>query len=68
MKIITVILFITFLSCTLSSEPDSDDFYKRLGIPRDATVKDIRKAFKNLALTMHPDKNKVCCKDFCFPH
>lgn len=34
------------------------DYYNLLNIPRDATVQEIRKAFKNLALKMHPDKNK----------
>nr|CAB3238821.1 dnaJ homolog subfamily C member 10 [Phallusia mammillata] len=33
------------------------DFYEVLGITKDATNKEIRKAFKKLALTMHPDKN-----------
>lgn len=28
-----------------------------MGIAKDATVKDIRKAYKKLALTMHPDKS-----------
>lgn len=37
----------------------SEDFYELLGIERDADAKDIRRAFKRLALTMHPDKNQV---------
>ncbi|XP_030832384.1 dnaJ homolog subfamily C member 10 [Strongylocentrotus purpuratus] len=36
----------------------SEDFYELLGIERDADAKDIRRAFKRLALTMHPDKNQ----------
>ena len=39
-----------------------DDFYQLLGIARSADSKDIRKAFKKLALIMHPDKN-VCIVD-----
>ncbi|RDD38578.1 DnaJ-like protein subfamily C member 10 [Trichoplax sp. H2] len=35
-----------------------DDFYQLLGIARSADNKDIRRAFKKLALIMHPDKNK----------
>ncbi|XP_074550800.1 dnaJ homolog subfamily C member 10 [Halichoeres trimaculatus] len=33
------------------------DFYKLLGVNREATTREIRQAFKKLALTMHPDKN-----------
>ncbi|XP_071487696.1 dnaJ homolog subfamily C member 10-like [Diadema antillarum] len=42
------------LFCLASSE----DFYELLGIDRDADAKDIRRAFKKLALTKHPDKNQ----------
>ncbi|OWF49324.1 DnaJ-like subfamily C member 10 [Mizuhopecten yessoensis] len=35
----------------------AEDFYKLLDIPRSATTKEIRKAFKKLAVTKHPDKN-----------
>uniref|UniRef100_H2YBN2 DnaJ homolog subfamily C member 10 n=1 Tax=Ciona savignyi TaxID=51511 RepID=H2YBN2_CIOSA len=35
----------------------AEDYYEVLGISKDASLKEIRKAFKKLALTMHPDKN-----------
>ncbi len=38
----------------------ADDYYEMLGVKRDASVREIRKAFKKLAITMHPDKNQVC--------
>ncbi|XP_020784724.2 dnaJ homolog subfamily C member 10 [Boleophthalmus pectinirostris] len=33
------------------------DFYALLGVSRGASTREIRRAFKQLALTMHPDKN-----------
>ena len=34
------------------------DFYERLGVPRDADERAIKKAFRKLSLTHHPDKVK----------
>ena len=37
---------------------NNSEYYEKLGVEKSATSKDIRKAFKKLALTMHPDKSK----------
>jgi DnaJ-class molecular chaperone len=36
-----------------------EDFYQMLGIDRNADDRTIRRAFKKLAITKHPDKNMV---------
>ena len=44
-------------ACLGSNEPSSDeDFYSLLGINRDATKDDIKRAYKRQSLQMHPDK------------
>ncbi|XP_022905915.2 dnaJ homolog subfamily C member 10-like [Onthophagus taurus] len=54
-NLITIVLVLSFL-ITLSL--GAEDYYKLLGVSRDASDKDIRKAFKSLALKLHPDKNQ----------
>ncbi|XP_059482884.1 dnaJ homolog subfamily C member 10-like [Neocloeon triangulifer] len=36
----------------------NEDYYELLGVNKDADNREIRKAFKKLAVSMHPDKNK----------
>lgn len=35
------------------------DYYEVLGIPKNATEQDIKKAFRSLAMKYHPDRNKA---------
>jgi len=55
MKIgVIVLAFLLFLEFSLCDR----DFYKMLGLPRNANPQDIKKAYRKLSLKYHPDKNK----------
>ncbi|EFP87555.2 uncharacterized protein PGTG_13926 [Puccinia graminis f. sp. tritici CRL 75-36-700-3] len=40
----------------VKANPDPKGYYKALGLAKDASVTDIKKAFRTLSLTHHPDK------------
>ena len=54
MNIVRKIIFIFLITFAICGE----DYYKLLGVPRNADKKDIKRAFKKLSLKYHPDKNK----------
>lgn len=55
----TALLLLLLATVNIIVAATSDEFYTLLDIDRSATTKDIRKAFKKVALKMHPDKNTV---------
>ncbi|XP_053733003.1 dnaJ homolog subfamily C member 10 [Synchiropus splendidus] len=53
----TAIPLLLLFTLVLVLAEGGQDYYKLLGVGREATTREIRQAFKKLALTMHPDKN-----------
>ena len=45
-----------FLLACLVVLVTAEDYYKLLGVPKVATMKELKKAYHKLALAMHPDK------------
>ncbi len=53
-----LLLLILLAAVTLSVVRAGEDYYKLMGLKRDATDDQIKKAFKKLAIRYHPDKNQ----------
>lgn len=50
-----LLFLIISISLVFAEKPD---YYQVLQIPRDASLRDIKKAFRKLSLIHHPDRNK----------
>jgi len=51
--IVIIIIIIIIVSVVMGK-----DYYKVLGVPRDASEEQVRKAYRRQALRFHPDKNR----------
>ncbi|KAI3771335.1 hypothetical protein L6452_02497 [Arctium lappa] len=56
--ILSIFFILSLLSVYVSVESKSLDPYKVLGVEKDASQRQIQKAFHKLSLQYHPDKNK----------
>ncbi|KAK3875375.1 hypothetical protein Pcinc_019755 [Petrolisthes cinctipes] len=54
--LLVMVCLLTWCCCTTTSA--TKDYYQTLGVQRSATVQQIKKAYRRLAVRYHPDKNK----------
>ena len=51
-------LFLVLFFAISEADPSASNYYSRLGLPNTALPKDIKSAYRKLAVKFHPDRNK----------
>lgn len=51
-------VFLLSALCSVLAVAVGEDYYKVLGVKKSASTKEIKKAFRKLAMKYHPDRNK----------
>ena len=55
--LLLIVVNVWLLSYPPCYQCEEEDYYELLGVARDASEKDIKKAFRKMAVQYHPDKN-----------